>query len=395
LHVGETKAGDNLHVVHYKMPVRDTYNKMLRIFFLSALFSFVYFSALAQKKNDFAVIAYYAGNDITQVDSFSVEKLTHIIFSFCHLKGNRLNVDNAGDSAMISKMVSLKKRNSDLKVILSLGGWGGCETCSDVFSTAEGRQEFSESVKELSEYFGSDGLDLDWEYPTIEGYPNHKYQPADKQNFTELVTQLRKTLGWRYEISFAAGGFNQYIENAVDWQKVVPQVNYINLMTYDLVNGYSKLTGHHTPLYSTDQQTESVDNAVQKLLGKKIPAGKIVIGAAFYGRVWDSVPDINHGLYQQGTFLKSVSYKNFPVQLSADSGFTYHWDEKAGAPYLYNPKQHLFATFDDLRSMALKTKYVKKQHLGGIMFWQLTGDVYSEGLLDAIDKVRHPSATKQ
>src|SRR5215208_1562182 len=171
---------------------------LVTIFFISP-------SVAGQSKKDFAVIAYYAGNNPAHLDSF------------CHLKGNRLNVDDAGDTAMIQKLVSLKKRNPDLKVMLSLGGWGGCATCSDVFSSNEGRVVFSQSVKELSGYFGTDGIDLDWEYPAIEGYPNHKYQAQDKENFTKLVKQLRKTLGNKSVISFAAGGFNKFIDEAVEW----------------------------------------------------------------------------------------------------------------------------------------------------------------------------------
>src|ERR1041384_5823167 len=102
-----------------------------------------------------SVIAYYAG-PATEVDSFAAEKLTHIIFSFCHLKGNRLNVNNLSDSTTIHKLVQLKSRNPQLKVILSLGGWGGCRTCSEVFSTEPGRQEFALSVKELLDYFQCD-----------------------------------------------------------------------------------------------------------------------------------------------------------------------------------------------------------------------------------------------
>ncbi len=97
-------------------------------------------------KNNIAVIAYYAGRN-NMIDSFEVEKLTHLIFSFCHLKGNSLSVDNARDSATIMNMVALKKRNPQLKIMLSLGGWGGCKTCSDVFSTNKGRKEFSKSAK--------------------------------------------------------------------------------------------------------------------------------------------------------------------------------------------------------------------------------------------------------
>src|ERR1700749_4452648 len=81
---------------------------------------------------ELSVIAYYTGND-SLIDYYPVDKLTHIIYSFSHLKGNRLNLNRAKDTLAIQKLVSLKNRYPSLKVILSLGGWGGCETCSDVF----------------------------------------------------------------------------------------------------------------------------------------------------------------------------------------------------------------------------------------------------------------------
>lgn len=343
-----------------------------------------------EQQNKFVVIGYYAGKNPAQLDSFSVEKLTHIIFSFCHLKGNRLNITDAIDSATIQKMVSFKKRNPDLKVILSLGGWGGCATCSDAFSTKVGRKEFAKSVKQLLEYFETDGIDLDWEYPAIAGYPGHKYQPADKENFTALVKQLRRTLGTDYEISFAAGGFSHYINEAIEWKQVMKKVNYVNMMTYDLVSGFATKTGHHTALYSTEQQIESTDNAIQKLISIKVPPSKIVIGAAFYARVFET-SDTTSGLYQQGKFVKGVSFKNFTAQLSTDSGFVSYWDEKAKAPYMFNPSQRLFVTYDDKRSIQLKTQYAMDKGLGGIMFWQLRDDAFTEGLLDAIDEARRNS----
>lgn len=360
---------------------------MRKIFIVILIFILAPSIAYEQKK--IAVIGYYAGSNAADLDSFSIEKLTHIIFSFCHLKGNRLNVDRAIDSLTIQKMVLLKKRNPGLKVILSLGGWGGCAGCSDAFSTKEGRHEFAQSVKELCQYFGTDGIDLDWEYPSISGYPGHKYQAADKENFTALVSQLRKTLGKKREVSFAAGGFGHYIDQAVEWKKVMKKVNYVNVMTYDLVSGFSKVTGHHTALYSTDQQVESTDNAIQKLLQMKVPRSKIVIGAAFYGRMWEAVPDTNYGLHQPGNFIKYLPYKNILSQASVDSGFVSYWDDGAKAPYLFNASQHLFVTYEDKRSIQLKTKYAIEKKLGGIMFWQLREDISTGGLLDAIDEAKH------
>jgi chitinase len=316
------------------------------------------------------------------------QKLTHIIFSFCHLRNNRLHVDNKTDTLRIRRLVQLKKKNPSLKVLLSLGGWGGCATCSDVFSTEKGRKEFASSIKELNIYFGTEGIDLDWEYPAIEGYPGHSYKPEDKQNFTALVRELRNTLGTKGEISFAAGGFQKFIDEAVEWEKVMPLIDRVNVMTYDLVNGYSTKTGHHTALFSTAQQKESADNAVNALLMRGIPANKIVIGAAFYGRVWESVVDINNGLYQAGKFKSAAGYNTFSENFTQQQGFVYHWDSVAKAPFLYNDEKRLFVTYDDQRSIKEKTNYVKEKGLNGIMFWELSHDLSKDGLLDAIDQVR-------
>ena len=65
-----------------------------------------------------------------------------------------------------------------------------------------------------------------------------------------------------------------------------------------------------------------------------------------------------------------------------------YWDHTAKAPYAYNKTDQLFATYDNRRSIALKTKYVVRQGLGGIMFWQLGDDPYKDGLLDALQKAR-------
>lgn len=337
----------------------------------------------AQKKT--AVMAYYAGSP-ERLDSFDARQLTHIIYCFGHLDGDRLHIKSSRDTLMIQKMVAMKVINPSLKVLLSLGGWGGCQTCSAVFSTEEGRKSFAQSVQELTSFFQSDGIDLDWEYPTVPGYPGHPYSPADRDNFTALVKQLRATLGKRMVITFAAGGFQSYINEAVDWRRVMPQVNYVNLMSYDLVSGFSTTTGHHTPLYSSEQQSESTDNAVQALLKAGVPAKKIIIGAAFYSRIWAHVPPENNGLYQSGQFLQSVDFRQFPLRLSTDSGFVFYWDSVAHAPYAYHPEKQLFATFDDKRSVAAKINYVLRRKLGGIMFWQLGADAYTDGLLQTISE---------
>ena len=339
-------------------------------------------------KHTISVIGYYSGN-ATEVDAYPVEKLTHIIFSFCHLKGNKLNVDNLNDTLTIQHLVELKKRNPSLKVILSIGGWGGCATCSQVFSTDAGRKEFAQSVKHLSEYFKTDGIDIDWEYPTIEGFPNHQYMAADKPDFTALMQTLRQTLGNKYEISFAAGGFEKFLHESVDWPAIAPLVDKVNLMSYDLVNGNSTVTGHHTPLYSTPQQIESADNAVRFFDSIHFPLNKIVIGAAMYGRVFNVNADAHNGLYQPGNFDHGISFKNFNLDSMQQQGYVYYWDDTAKAPYMYNKSAGKLFSYDNEQSMSLKTKYAIDKKLNGIMFWQLGDDKPVNGLLNVIDSTLH------
>ena len=347
-------------------------------------------ASLAQQKKDLPVIAYYNG-PAERLDSFNIGQLTHLIFSFGHLNGNRLQIDHAGDSACIRKMVSFKQRYPKLKVILSLGGWSACPDCSHVFSTPKGRHDFALSVRALSEYFHTDGIDLDWEYPAIPGFPGHTYSPDDRKNFTYLLQDLRKTLGNKYEISFAAGGFDDFIEKSIDWKKAMAIADRVNVMTYDLVHGNSTVSGHHTPLYSTPQQKQSTDNAVRGLLAKGVPAGKIVIGAAFYGRLFSIKADDvkNNGLYEPTKFDHGFSYSVLVDTVSAANGFTRYWDDVAKAPYAYNPNRKLLATYDDTVSMRYKTQYVLDHKLGGIMFWQLSDDRFDHGLLNAIDRVKY------
>ena len=339
----------------------------------------------AAPKPRLAVIAYYAG-DATKFRQYPTQQLTHIIYSFLHLQGTTFAFDNAKDQATVAALVALKQQNPHLKVLLSLGGWGGCETCSQVFATEAGRTAFASSVKQVLAATHTDGIDLDWEYPAVAGPPGHRFAPEDRHNFTLLVQTLRATLGQGYEISFAAGGFPDYLQHAVEWSAVMPLVNRVNLMSYDLVNGYSTTTGHHTSLYSTAQQSLSVDSGVRFLDSVGVDPSKIVIGAAFYARVFSGVSPQDKGLYQAGKFKQTFNYQQFTDSLSTAQGFVTYWDDVAQAPYAYSARRQAFASFDDKKSIQLKTRYARAKHLGGIMFWELTGDKPRHGLLESLHR---------
>ena len=336
-----------------------------------------------ERKDKFLVIAYVHGG-AQDLEQYPLQYLTHMNYCFLRLHGNRLELGGERDSIGITRLVALKAKHPGLKVLLSFGGWGGCPTASDVFMTAEGRRDFAVSCKELLVRFGADGIDLDWEYPAIEGYPGHTYRDEDRRNFTLLVQEMRKEFGEKYEITFAAGGFGPYFYKSVEWDKVMPVVDYVNIMSYDLVNGNSTVTGHHTALYSTPQQDASVASAIRTLDSLGVPRNKVVIGAAFYARVWENVDSVNHGLYRTGKFKTFTSYRSFEDRMWKGHEFVQYWDSTACAPYAYDAKNGFYATYDDKRSVAMKTTYALDKGLKGIMFWELTGDVPGKGLLKAI-----------
>jgi chitinase len=345
----------------------------------------VQLAAISQQKK-YKVIAYYTGNGET-IQQYPVKELTHIIYSFLKLQNDTLTFVNDNQRKIVEQLVALKKENPSLKIMVSLGGWGGCAPCSELFSSAVHRSNFAKTTVALFKQYNIDGLDLDWEYPTIEGYPGHRYDSEDKANFTELIFALRKEMGSKFLLSFAAGGFDNFLEKSVDWDAIMPQLDFVNLMTYDLVGGYSKVTGHHTPLAGYMPGQQSTQNCVNWLLKHNVAADKLIIGAAFYARVWAEVEaGSNNGLYQSGTFLQGVDYKNFATYFNQQSGFTYHWDEKANAPWQYNKTKKLFATFDDEKSIAAKTNFIRENKLGGIMFWELSLDKGQSGLVDVITK---------
>ena len=340
-------------------------------------------TAICQSAANYKVIAYYTGNEET-IQQYPVNKLTHIIYSFLHLKGDTLSFRNEKQQKTVDALVALKKNYPQLKIMVSIGGWGGCAPCSELFSSEKHRNTFAKTTVSLFEKHGIDGLDLDWEYPAIEGYPGHRFDTTDRNNFTALVKALRREMGNKYLLTFAAGGFVQYLEKSIDWEAVIPEVDFVNLMTYDLVGGYSTVTGHHTPLRDYRSGQESTQKCVNWLLKNKVSSEKLIIGAAFYARVWENVADINHGLYQQGKFKQGVAFKNFSSYFSDSSGYRYYRDKKAKAPYQYNRTKKLFATFDDEWSARQKAKFVRRKKLGGIMFWELSEDKNASGLVDVI-----------
>jgi len=332
-----------------------------------------------------ALLGYYAG-DGHDLYGREIGKMTHLIWCFLHLQGDSLAPLDKSQEKVIRKMVGFKREHPQLKVLLSLGGWGGCATCSEVFSQEAGRRKFARSVHALLKRTWTDGIDLDWEYPASQGPAGHAFKPEDRRNFTLLVRALREELGDRYEVSFAVGGFAEQLEKGFEWDSIMPISDRVHIMSYDLVHGYSKATGHHTALFSTKGQAASADAAVKWLVGHGVPKGKVVIGSAFYSRIFSVSDAKGNGFLKPGTFKRTVPWSAMDTTITSAKGWVWHHDTQAKASYAFNAAKGEFLTGDDVESVKAKAAYVREQGLGGIMFWQLLDDKPKGGLLDAMHK---------
>ncbi len=362
--------------------------KYLIKIFMIIIFAFIFLEHKANAQDiengkSFKVIGYFLGKS-DDVDKFDYAKLSHIIFCFTDLDGNKIAFKDSNDESTLKLLVEKKKKYKHLKIMIALGGWKGCATCSPIFSVDSNRKIFAQSVKIFIDKYNLDGIDVDWESPVIGGYTNHPAMPEDKENFTELMKELRIAVPKPLEISFDANSFAEFILNSVDWGRIIEHVDFVNLMTYGLPNDKPRHTGHHSALYSSPYQYESVDSGIKLLDSLKVPLEKIIIGAAFYGFVVQNVDSVNFGLGQIGKNKNSPYYRDIIEEYSEQKGYKLHWDTTAMAPFLYSFPEKTFITFDNKESVTLKTKYALEKHLGGIMFWKLNGDSYKEGLLDAI-----------
>jgi chitinase len=149
-------------------------------------------------------------------------------------------------------------------------------------------------------------------------------------------------------------------------------------MAYDYVEpGSDPLTGHHAPLFTNpaDARNYSSDASVRLFEQAGVPAEKILLGMPFYGHVWGEVADTNHGMMQPGKPIPNA-YAPFSAIAGTmlNQGFVRYWDPIASAPYLYNSEKHIFVSYEDTESIAAKCRYVLQHKLGGVMFWDYSGD---------------------
>ncbi|HET7705281.1 MAG TPA: glycoside hydrolase family 18 protein [Thermoanaerobaculia bacterium] len=320
--------------------------------------------------HDYRIIAYVRGR--TDIGRIGAEKLTHINYAFGKVSPEGEVVIEEDAPAHFSQLNALKARNPRLKVLISIGGWGA-DNFSDAALTDESRQKFARSAVALIDRYALDGVDLDWEYPGQPG-PGIKFRPEDKQNFTLLLKTMREHLGSRLLTIASAGG--RYFDHT-EMDVLHQYLDFVNVMTYDFAGSWSDVTGHHTPLFrsaSTPDRHASVD-FIEQHLRAGIPAKKIVLGVAFYGRSWKGAGEASNGFAQPfEAYDVDVPYSRLVSEYLTSPAFERFWDAAARAPYLWDRTGRRFVTYDDPQSLREKARFVRERGLGGVMYWEHSHD---------------------
>ncbi|WP_081832061.1 glycoside hydrolase family 18 protein [Prevotella sp. P6B1] len=328
-------------------------NQILALLGSLLFYSMMPLSNYAQATNTTSkkVVAY-----VTSWSSISVDPhvMTHINYAFGGIGNDyKVYVDN---SSRFSKIVALKKKNPELKILLSIGGWGR-GNFTPVAKDAYKRKIFSLSCRAFCEKWGIDGVDIDWEFPGSNS--SGESSPVnERQNYTYLLRDLRETLGDDLLLTMASSASPDYY----NFVECIQYLDFVNVMTYDMASP----PYHHSALY----RGGTVGNgwcvgheSIQNHLEAGIPKEKLVMGLAFYG----------NGNADGSGSANQITLQEIKNGI-AKGKWIDHWDDVAKVPYITNTKGRFVFGYDDERSLTIKCQYIHDNDLAGGMYWEYAND---------------------
>lgn len=301
--------------------------------------------AIAASRESKVVVAYVTSWSEVMPDP---QYMTHINYAFGHVNEsfNGVKIDN---EERLRQIVDLRKQKPELKVLLSIGGWGSGRF-SEMAANDEYRRAFAADCDRVVKEFALDGIDIDWEYPTS-SMANISSSPDDTENFTLLMQDIRAAIGNEKELTLATVASARYI----DFKAILPSIDFVNIMAYDMASAPK----HHSALYPSGHSGDiTSDGAVTAHLKAGVPPSKLVMGMPFYGRGGDGYP----------------SFQDYNKVGNTDTQYTEKWDEVAQVPYLADKNDTLVFGFENPRSLAIKCQYILDKDLLGGMYWDYSGD---------------------
>jgi chitinase len=289
----------------------------------------------------------------------------------------------------------LKQQNRSLKVLLSIGGWTYSSNFAAPASTPAGREKFASSAVELIKDFGFDGIDIDWEYPK---------SSTEAQHFVLLLKACREamdhyvsTLPHRhhFELTVACPAGPQNYQN-MDIRGMDQYLDFWNLMAYDYAGSWDAHAGHQASLCASGDSKKTpfnTEQAVGYYRSQGVRSDRIVLGMPLYGRAFENTDGIGkpysgvgQGSWENGVF----DYKVLPLP-----GAEEKYDSEAKASYSYDPAKRHLVTYDTLQMAREKAEWIKRNRLGGGMWWESSADKPgSESLIGNVVSVLGELETK-
>jgi chitinase len=309
---------------------------------------------------------------------------------------------NSPLAGSFNQLKQLKAKYPHLKVYISLGGWTWSRYFSNMALPANRQAAVASCIDlyikgnlpliggELQGGPGSafgifDGIDLDWEWPASAGNTGNVIRAEDRANYLALIQEFRSqlnaygaTVGRTYDLTAFLPADIAKIDAGIH-PSIFNSLTFATIQGYDFYGPWGPQTNHQSQLRNPAanpapaNQRFSVESAINKYLSMGAPANKLVVGVPAYGRGWTNVPNVNNGLYQNGspaagTFEAGV--EDYDV-LKNRPGTVFR-DNTNGALWKYDGST--FWSYDDPQLIQTKGQYVKSNGLGGLMIWSLDGD---------------------
>jgi chitinase len=285
------------------------------------------------------------------------------------------------------QLQELKRLYPQLKILISFGGWGQSGGFSSAVEPGHVQAFVRSCVDRFIEgHFAAgieapgifDGIDIDWEYPVEGGVePGH---PQDKKNFTAMTAEFRRQFDAVRPgllLTAALPAEEEYYKN-FELKEISHDMDLISIMAYDLHWNTEPLTNFHSALFhdSHDPSRPPLekrygDYAVRGFLQAGVPAEKLIFGVPFYGKGWTGVKADNHGLYQSATgpAQSGGGYRELKL-LPSESDRKYF--SRAVTCTVWSKES--FWSYDCPEAMRKKMDYIRRHHLRGVMFWELSLD---------------------
>ncbi|KAF3011145.1 hypothetical protein E8E13_011464 [Curvularia kusanoi] len=293
------------------------------------------------------------------------------------------------------------------KIMIAVGGWGDDIGYNTISKSDSSIQQFASDINTMLTNTGADGVDIDWEYPGGNGADYKQVSNSDKsyqiEAYPKVLAAIRGAIGPNKLLSIAVPGKKgDMIGFTSDTgPKIWPSIDYVNVMSYDLINRRDTKTQHHTSVVGSA-------DAIKNYLDIGAPASKINLGFAYYAKYFTTQgdcsdhplgcpivpaedPNTGKDLLTSGAWTFEKQHMA-PVDVSAlaiSTDGTYadvagSWqnaakygvtDEKAGGQYYFDPENRLFWTWDTPDLIDRKfSDIVNKYKLGGVMAWSLGED---------------------